>query len=274
VKKILILLVLVIAGGIFYKYLIFNVQYSIPKIQESKIDKHEVLIEEIKEMTATASGTWTMYVYRTDGGGEYGFNQNEVMPGASIMKLPALLSIWDRVDSGQLTVDSEWKIESADIAPGSGPMQFMKPGTLVTVERVMSELGKKSDNTAWRMINRRIGYEEIENRIQRIGLLNTNYRELTTTPADVGKMWMYIYTRPELWGYLEDSIYEDRISLGLPRDARLVHKVGTDAGVWIDSGIIMGKNPFILVILNEGVDRDEAQKLVPEITRRVWELEQ
>ena len=137
----------------------------------------------------------------------------------------------------------------------------------------MNELGKKSDNTAWVMINRRLGYAAMDKIVEDWGLKNTNYRELTTTAEDMGMMMRKIYEMQGLWLYLEDSIYEDRISLGIPVGTRLVHKVGTDEGVWADAGIVMGDNPFILVILNKDVDRDEATKLVPEITKMVWEYE-
>ena len=221
-------------------------------------------VEELKSLVATVSGEWAVYVYGLNDGESWGINENEVMPAASIMKIPALAAVATR--SGET-----WTLEEADRRTGSGPLQFLKAGTVVTVERVMTELGKKSDNTAWVMINRRLGYAEIEKEIENWGLKNTNYRELTTTAADVGLMMRKIYEKQELWPYLEESIYEDRISLGIPEGTRLVHKVGTDTGVWSDAGIVFGDRPFILVILNKDADQEEAVKLVPVITRAVWD---
>ena len=224
------------------------------------------VVEDIRKMTATASGTYAVYVYRLGDGRGWGVNEDEIMPGASILKLPALLAAWPKKEE-------TWVLEKADIAAGSGPLQFLKAGTAVTVERVMTELGKKSDNTAWRMINRRLGYKEIEKEIEKMGLTNTNYRELTTTAADVGKIMRKIHEKPDLWQYLEDSVYEDRITLGLPGGTRLVHKVGTDADVWADAGMVVTEKPFVLVIMNKGVKHDEAVELVPRITRVIWEYE-
>lgn len=205
---------------------------------------------------------YAVYVYRLKDEDGYGINENQIMPAASIMKLPALIAAYEKKDE-------TWVLEGADITSGSGPMQFMRPGTSLTVGRIMNELGKKSDNTAWVMINRRLGYKEMEKLVP----ANTNYRELTTTALDVTKMWIKIYERPELWPHLEDSIYEDRITLGIPKGTRLIHKVGTDDGVWADSGIILGGKPFILVILNKEIVREEARRTVPEITKMIWEYE-
>lgn len=236
------------------------------RVEEQEERKEQEVIGKIKDLVATASGSYSIYVYDLETGESYGVNESEVMPGASIMKIPALVVVESRKDE-------TWTLEEADRATGSGPLQFLKVGTSVTVERVMDELGKKSDNTAWRMINRRIGYEEIEKKIEEMGLVNTDYRELTTTVKDVGIMMRRIYEKPDLWQYLEESIYEDRITLGLPEGTRLVHKVGTDDDIWSDAGIVVVEKPFVLVILNKGVVREEAQRLVPEITRVVWEYE-
>jgi len=240
----------------------FNIERDLPAGRQG--------VDELERLTATASGEWAVYVYRLSDGESWGINENEVMPAASIMKIPALVAVEGR--KGET-----WTVEEADRRTGSGPLQFLKAGTAVTVERVMTELGKKSDNTAWVMINRRLGYSEIEKYVPG----NTNYRELTTTAADVGKMWQEMYKKPDLWPYLEDSIYEDRISLGILAGTKLIHKVGTDTNVWADSGILQCSmsntqcsiKPFILVILNKDVDRDEATKLVPEITKMVWGFE-
>lgn len=229
----------------------------------SKVQSRRGAEEKLEELTATASGEWAVYVYKLDSGESYGVNENEIMPAASIMKIPALAAVESRKDE-------TWTLEEADRRTGSGPLQFLKAGTAVTVERVMGELGKKSDNTAWVMINRRLGYPAMDKVVGEWGLANTNYRELTTTAKDTGVMMQKIYEKQGLWPYLEGSIYEDRISLGISKGTRLVHKVGTDVGIWSDAGIVFAEKPFILVIMNKEVELEEAKRLVPEIARLVW----
>lgn len=235
-----------------------------PTVVSFNIKREEKAVDNIEKLVATASGEWAVYMYQLSDGESWGINENEVMPAASLMKLPALAAVATR--SGET-----WILEEEDRRTGSGPLQFLKAGTAVTVERVMTELGKKSDNTAWVMVNRRLGYAEMDKIVEEWGLKNTNYRELTTTAEDAGQMMRKIYEKPELWPYLEESIYEDRISLGIPAGTRLVHKVGTDAGIWSDAGIVLGEEPFVLVILNKEAELEEAKRLVPEITKLVWD---
>jgi hypothetical protein len=102
---------------------------------------------------------------------------------------------------------------------------------------------------------------------------DSSYRDLIITAKDTAKMFEYIYDKEFYTKYLTDSIYEDRISLGVPGGVIVIHKVGTDTGVWADAGIIDGIKPFVLVILNKGVKREEAVKFVPEITKMIWRYE-
>ena len=125
-----------------------------------------------------------------------------------------------------------------------------------------------------------------------MGMTASSFEENTTTAADVGRMWVKLYKgeylREEYWqkmeSWLTDSIYEDRIPAGLPvRDGvKVIHKVGTGAGVWADGGVIECKSvrveeckfdPFVLVVLNKETKRDEALSAVPELVRKIWAYE-
>ena len=106
-------------------------------------------------------------------------------------------------------------------------------------------------------------------------MAHNDFDQNTTTAYDVAMMWRKIYEEKNqpMLDLLQDSIYEDRIPLGLPDGVGLVHKVGTGDGVWADAGIVMAEKPFVLVIMNEKVDMDEAKKLVPELTKVIWDFE-
>lgn len=248
--------------------------------------RQKQLLEAIKNIVATTSGQYAIAVYHLDEGTEYGFNQKIQMPAASLMKLPVFLTVLDKIKKGDLEFEDKYTMEEADRAAGSGPLQFKTAGSSYTVDELLTYLGKNSDNTAWVMFNRRLGMMTMEQTMKNIGMTSSNYREVTTTAEDTVKIWKYIYNfdygREKLWGYLTGSIYEDRMPVGIFDDeVEIIHKVGTDAGVWADAGIIKCSilntqcsfKPFILVILNDGVKRAEAEGVVPEIARKIWEYE-
>ncbi len=251
-----------------------------PNIEEKQ------LIEALKNITATTSGKYAVGVYHPDDGSSYGYNQDQIMPAASMMKLPVFLAVLDKIEKGDLRFEDKYTLEEADRAAGSGPLQFKPAGSTYTIDQLLTYLGKNSDNTAWVMFNRRLGMSSMEEMMKTAGMTASSYQELTTTVEDQTGIWKYIYNsdfgRKEMTGYLTGSIYEDRIPAGITNPgAEIMHKVGTDAGVWADGGIISCQlsvvscqlKPFILVILNDGVKRAEAEGIVPEIARKVWEFE-
>jgi hypothetical protein len=194
-----------------------------------------------------------------------------------------MITAVEKIQNGDLRYDDVYTLEEADRAVGSGPLQFKQAGTKYTIDQLLTYLGQNSDNTAWVMFNRRFGKAAIRETMERIGLVSSNYDELTTTAKDVARMWDYIYqggvnsaNRNKVWGYLTNSIYEDRLPAGLTgTGAKIIgHKVGTDMDVWSDAGIIESKRgDFVLVIMNKGVIRSEAAGVVPEIAKMVWTFE-
>jgi len=245
----------------------------------------EELVKGISDLVSTASGEYSFYVFRLNSGWGYGLRENGVMPAASIMKVAVMVAVQEAVANGRMSLSDTYTMEEEDRATGSGPLQFEQAGKTYEISDLLNLLGKNSDNTAWLMFNRRLGNDLLENTLQEMSMAESSYQNLTTTAKDIARMFTYIYRnkaggeegRQAIWGYLTDSIYEDRITAGIPDGVNLVHKVGTDTGVWSDAGIIMPKSdkiePYILVILDNDTDRNQATVLVPEITRMIWDFE-
>lgn len=290
------------AGGVWEsKTISFEIQP--PAIKKSRDDslKTRQLVDRLRERLAGTTGTYGIFVYRFQDRVSYGINEEEVMPGASILKIPAMIAVHQAVESGTMSLDDIYVLSDADKRTGSGPLEYMTAGTRLPIRRLLLELGKKSDNTAWVALNKRLGMATMQEAMTDMGMTSSNYQAGETTAIDVGKMWQQLYEskivspdhRDQIWEYLRDSIYEDRITKGVPEGVDLVHKVGTDVGVWADSGIVLGWKqagtpepeatditterveiePFVIVVLNRDAKRDEAEDLVPELVGMIWDHE-
>lgn len=243
----------------------------VPTSEVKKITNYQ---DELKQRLATASGTYAVYVYDLELKKGWGINENLIMEGASIMKIPPMLAALRQIREGKMELDQKVVLKEVDRSAGSGPLQYVTAGTEISIERILSEMGKKSDNTGWRMLNRVLGRELIESEMLDIGMTGSEYVNYTTTAVDVAKLFERVATDLEIQPYLMESIYEDRISKGVNGDMEVVHKVGTLAGVFEDAGIIRckkdnidcGITPFVLVLLNKEVSREQAEKFVPELT--------
>jgi len=81
----------------------------------------------------------------------------------------------------------------------------------------------------------------------------------------------------ELIGYLENTVFNERMPKYLPEDVKVAHKIGTwpDTGSSHDVGIVYGQNPFVLSIMSEGVtDATQAAEVIGQITKMVYDFEQ
>lgn len=245
-------------------------------------------ISQLRRKLEEESGDYGVYVYRLGEKVGYGLAEDQVLPAASIMKVPIMVAVYRAAAQGQINLDETYVLQEGDKQSGSGPIEFMAAGTKLTIRRLLEEMGKKSDNTAPMILIRLVGRSAIKDTLQTLGMTRTDFDKNTTTAYDVAKMWHSLYLgkvvtgdyREQLWGMLRDTIYEDRIPAGLSKgEVVVVHKVGTDVGVWADAGIVMPAkpeqnfDPLVIVILNQGVNIEEAKEAVPQITTMIWDFE-
>ncbi len=238
----------------------FEVSYLIPKSNKDTL--------QLKNLVKNLQGSYAVLVYHLGDQTWYGLNEEMVMPAASIMKVPIMAAALDT-----LNIEDTYVLNNSDKQTGSGSIEFMKEGTAFTIKKLIIEMGQKSDNTTTNVLAQKVGDGAVLDILKSWNMKQSSYEENTTTANDLSNMWQQIYKKPEMWEYLQNSIYEDRITLGLPEGTKFVHKVGTDMSIWSDSGIVFAPKPFILVILTKNIDRAEAEKVVPEITKTIWDYE-
>ena len=220
--------------------------------QASPTPATQAIVAQLQTQLATASGEYGTYVYRLADKVGYGISDAKVFPAASIMKVPIMVAAYRKIEVGSL------KLEEA--------------------QSLLEAMGKRSDNTASATLTKMIGRQFISRTIKDLGMAHTDFDANTTTASDVGVMWRNLYEgklinsthRDELWEFLQNSIFEERIPAGVPAGTVVIHKVGTEADEWADAGIVMGKQPFIVVILNQKVNLAEATKLVPQLVKTIW----
>lgn len=258
------------------------------KVENKHVDTtHDVtrptteLIAKLKEIVDATEGEYSIYVYRLNEGKGYGFSETQVLPAASMMKVPIMAAVYKEIEKGTIQLTDGYILKSADIRTGSGPIEFMATGTSLKVEYLLKVMGQNSDNTAPVALAGLIGKTNIQAAIKSLGMTATSYDDNTTTAMDLTEMWKNLWSNKFLteeskqlmWGNLQNSIYEDRLPLGLPEGTIVIHKVGSGENVWADTGIVMAPEPFVISILNDNVKIDEAKVVVPKLTKAVWEYE-
>lgn len=246
-----------------------------PQPQTSEIEN------EIIQLTKSLKGSYGVYVYNLTGKWEYGVNQNETFPAASLIKLPVFLSLYQEVEAGRIDLETKYTLKNSDKQKGAGNMQYKPAGTVFTYRQMAELMGKQSDNTAFYVFQRILSDAKIQATIDNLGMTKTSLKENETSPADIGLFFRKLYAgsivsrehREEILDYLTETFEETRIPAGVPEGTRVAHKIGTEIGSISDAGIVFSQKPFILVIISKNVLEKEAQEILPKITKAVWEFE-
>ena len=98
---------------------------------------------------------------------------DEKFSTASLIKVPILVTVYDLVAKGQLSLDDPITLLKIDQVPGSGILQYLHNGTIITVRDAAWLMSTISDNTATNLLLDRIIIRRVWNKMDSLGLTNT-----------------------------------------------------------------------------------------------------
>ena len=98
---------------------------------------------------------------------------NETFPTASLIKVPILVTVFDLVASGRLSLDDPLTVLKIDQVPGSGVIQYLHNGTVLTVNDAAWLMTTISDNTATNLLLDRIIIRRVWAKMDSLGLKQT-----------------------------------------------------------------------------------------------------
>lgn len=98
---------------------------------------------------------------------------DEKFPTASLIKVAILVTVYDLVAKGQLSLDDPITVLKIDQVPGSGIIQYLHNGTILTVRDAAWLMITISDNTATNLLLDRIIIRRVWNKMDSLGLHDT-----------------------------------------------------------------------------------------------------
>jgi beta-lactamase class A len=98
---------------------------------------------------------------------------DETFSTASLIKVPILVTVYDLVAKGQLSLDDPLTVLKIDQVPGSGIIQFLHNGTILTVHDAAWLMSTISDNTATNLLLDRIIIRRVWAKMDSLGLQHT-----------------------------------------------------------------------------------------------------
>jgi beta-lactamase class A len=104
---------------------------------------------------------------------------DETFSTASLIKVPILVTVYDLVAKGQLSLSDPLTVLKIDQVPGSGVLQYMHGGMYLTVGDAAWLMMTLSDNTATNLLLDRIIIRRVWAKMDSLGLHNTKVHSKT-----------------------------------------------------------------------------------------------
>ncbi len=119
--------------------------------------------DQLLEITKNFSGTIGFEAVRLKDGLRLAHNATETFPAASVIKLHLLIAALQQVQNGRLELGQRIALPAEEIVAGSGLLQKLEVGVLLTLQDYLTLMIIVSDNTATNMVIDILGGRETIN---------------------------------------------------------------------------------------------------------------
>jgi beta-lactamase class A len=131
-------------------------------------------IQEVAARTDGFGGTIGVAARHLRTGAEIMLNEDVIFPTASTFKTVLLYEVFRQVDAGKLDLSERITIQDRHRVPGSGVIQDLDAGAVLTLKDVATLMIVLSDNSATDIIFDRLGAEAIATAVRDLGMASTS----------------------------------------------------------------------------------------------------
>ncbi len=270
----------------------------VPVLAYSQEDRK--LEKGLRNLVAGFNGEVGIYVKNLRTGRYAGINADTIFPTASIVKIPILVGIFDKIEKGELKYHQPLIYRDSIKYGGSGLMQFFRDSTATELSVLLALMMSYSDNTAsiW---NQALagGGQRINELMEQYGLAVTRVNSRTpgreaiwkvygwgmTTPREMAMLLVKIRNREviskaaseRMYRLMTHGYYDETGLSRIPPYIQAAHKTGSlDAS---RSEVILVNEPRGEYVFYVGTknnkdqrwtDDNEAQTLIRNISAYLW----
>jgi beta-lactamase class A len=142
------------------------------------------LQQQITAIVGAHHGKVALFAENLKTGETVGFEPDQVVQTASVIKLTILYEAMEQVREGKVHLDDKIALEKADQVPGSGILLFFDTPLTITLKDALTMMVIMSDNTATNLVIDHLGLGSINARIKRLGLKDTYLYKKVFQPAE------------------------------------------------------------------------------------------
>ena len=187
--------------------------------QNLPADLKSRFMNELKSLGNQSEGILGLTVIDIKTGERYEFNQNEIFPQASAIKVPILMELHRQVEAGKLKIDQKVSISQEQVVGGSGIIKEFNHLPEFSIADLAMMMIKYSDNTATNVLIDLVGKESINTMLKENGfdktvlqrkMMDTQAsqagRENLSTPNEAAAIMLTLYQGKFVNRSVSDSV--------------------------------------------------------------------
>jgi beta-lactamase class A len=241
--------------------------------------------QEVTALLDQAPGDYSVCVWNSQGEQIYGYQEEVLRSAASLIKVPLALTVYAAHSS---SLDTIVTLAEADRVEGDGSLDQAPAGTSKTIRELVAHALIESDNTASNLLIDRVGFDQVNQFLERLGLqtrLRRKFmdfaaleagRDNTTTAREMCAIFFHMVRQryAEVLDFLGQSVGDHKLEAGLPPGTLLAHKVGDLPGVEHDVGIVFAApEPYIVAALSAGLpDVETGRHTIAQASGMIWAM--
>lgn len=174
---------------------------------------------ELRQIGASYSGKWTCTLTELGADRHAGIDEDEVMPTASLIKVPILVALYQAVEERRVRLDDRLSYEPEHRVLGSGVLSRLSYGVEMSVRDAAVLMIIISDNAATNIVIDLMGVDYINEQQRRLGLERTTlFCRLGDASAGLDARKMSVSTAGEMSRLLELIARHEAVSAEASED--------------------------------------------------------
>ncbi|OIO08057.1 MAG: hypothetical protein AUJ52_08935 [Elusimicrobia bacterium CG1_02_63_36] len=218
----------------------------------------------------------------------YAYHADDLFPSASLIKVPIMVGVFDKIHRGRLSLQSNLKLRRSTRMGGSGRLKWQRDGTRFTVRQLLEQMMQRSDNTAMLLLIDEVGMGFLQNFFPTMGLVYTEiypeglrltsgrvrYENYTTAhemamlleKAYKGKL-VNSFASELMLDIMKGKKGKTRLAKHLPVGWEIAHKTGLLRRVCHDVGVVYSPNGdyVVAVLTGRNPTYGRAKEFITEI---------
>lgn len=242
--------------------------------QAEQEEQEEVIIEpsedeSIKQLVQTEQAKYNLteknfgfFYYRIQDKKYYFYNENKTFTAASTVKVPVAMIYYDKINQGELTLESTLTYSSGTYEAGGGSTAAMyKIGQKIPISFLLQQSIVNSDNTAVNILIKNLGWKDYRYEIAQYSekketIPQEFYGSNLITPSFGFDLVEHIYENQEQYTQLIEDMKKSSGGQYLKKyitQYDVAHKYGSYSGNVHDYGMVLSEEPYLIGIFTKNV---------------------